>query len=127
INRLRREGERFRQREGREATVSELAEQSGMTEDDILRFSSAVPYIMSLEGGYEHSDGDELNEGSGGISERVAGDNELFFKTLDEITVRRLVSSLDQKERDVICRRYGIEVDAMQGTVVQVDEGSTLE
>jgi RNA polymerase primary sigma factor len=127
INRLRREGEKFRQREGREATVGELAEQSGMSEDDILRFSSAVPYIMSLEGGYEHSDGDELSEGGGGISERVAGENELFFKTLDEITVRQLVHALDPKERDVICRRYGIEVDQEQGTVVQVDEGSTLE
>jgi RNA polymerase primary sigma factor len=127
INRLRREGEKFRQREGREATVGELAEQSGMSEDDILRFSSAVPYIMSLEGGYEHSDGDELSEGGGGISERVAGENELFFKTLDEITVRQLVHALDPKERDVICRRYGIEVDIAQGTVAQVDEGSTLE
>jgi RNA polymerase primary sigma factor len=127
INRLRREGEKFRQREGREATVGELSEQSGMSEDDILRFSSAVPYIMSLEGGYEHSDGDELSEGGGGISERVAGENELFFKTLDEITVRQLVHALDPKERDVICRRYGIEVDIAQGTVAQVDEGSTLE
>lgn len=127
INRLRREGEKFRQREGREATVTELSEQSGMTEDDILRFSSAVPYIMSLEGGYEHSDGEETSEGGGGIGERVAGENELFFKTLDEITVRQLVHALDAKERDVICRRYGIEVDQEQGTVVQIDEGATLE
>jgi len=41
--------------------------------------------------------------------------------------VRQLVHALDAKERDVICRRYGIEVDAEQGTVVQVDEGATLE
>jgi RNA polymerase primary sigma factor len=131
INRLRRETEKFRQLEGREPTVGELAGQTGLSEDDILRFSSAVPYIMSLEGGYEHSDGDELSEGGGGIGERVAADNEVFLRTLDEITVRQLMGSLDEKEREVIIRRYGLEVEGYASRLpsppISGDEASTLE
>jgi RNA polymerase primary sigma factor len=132
INRLRRETEKFRQTEGREPTVGEMSDQTGMSEDDILRFSSAVPYIMSLEGGYEHSDGDELSEGGGGIGERVAGENELFLRTLDEITVRQLLGSLDDKEREVIIRRYGIEVEGHKRSktippLVGIDDSATLE
>jgi RNA polymerase primary sigma factor len=131
INRLRRETEKFRQREAREPTVGEMAEQTGLSEDDILRFSSAVPYIMSLEGGYEHSDGDELSEGGGGIGERVPAENEMFLRTLDEITVRQLMGILDPKEREVIIRRYGLEVEGYKSTSatppIAGDDAATLE
>jgi RNA polymerase primary sigma factor len=131
INRLRRETEKFRQREAREPTVSEMAEQTGLSEDDILRFSSAVPYIMSLEGGYEHSDGDELSESGGGIGERVPADNEMFLRTLDEITVRQLMGILDIKEREVIIRRYGLEVEGYKSLSpkppIAGDDAATLE
>jgi len=127
INRLRRETEQFRQRENREPTVPEVAVQSGMTEEDILRFSSAVPYILSLEGGYEHSDGDELSESSSSITERVSGDYDLFLRTMDEITVRSLLQILEKKERDVICHRYGLLYDERTGHASQIDEGATLE
>ena len=129
INKLRRETQRFRQRENREPTVSEVSEQSGMTEDDILRFSTAVPYIMSLEGGFEHSDGEEMNESSQPIAERISNDSELFLRTLDQITVRSLLKHLDDKERYVICRRYGLAVESMEegGGLVHYDEGATRE
>lgn len=127
INRLRRETEHFRQKENREPTVTELSTQSGMTEEDILRFSSAVPYILSLEGGYEHSDGDELSESSQPIAERVSSGDELFLQTMDEITVRALLNQLDDKERYVICRRYGLQYNERTNKVAQVDEGATLE
>jgi RNA polymerase sigma factor (sigma-70 family) len=128
INKLRKETEKFRQRENREPTISELAEQSGMSEEDIRKFSSAVPYIMSLEGGFEHSDGDELQESVQPIADRVSGDNELFLRTLDEITVRSLLQHLDEKERYVICRRFGLQLDdGERGSISQYDEGATLE
>lgn len=128
INKLRKETEKFRQRENREPTISELADQSDMTEDDIRKFSSAVPYIMSLEGGFEHSDGDELQESVQPIADRISGDNELFLRTLDEITVRSLLRHLDEKERYVICRRFGLQPDADEsGGISQYDEGATLE
>jgi len=128
INKLRKETEKFRQRENREPTISELAEQSEMTEEDIRKFSSAVPYIMSLEGGFEHSDGDEIQESVQPIADRVSGDNELFLRTLDEITVRSLLQHLDEKERYVICRRFGLQLDDDErGSISQYDEGATLE
>lgn len=129
INKLRRETQRFRQRENREPTVTEVSEQSGMTEDDILKFSTAVPYIMSLEGGFEHSDGEEMNEASQPIAERISSDNELFLRTLDQITVRSLLKHLDDKERYVICRRYGLAQESAEegGGLVHYDEGATLE
>jgi RNA polymerase primary sigma factor len=129
INKLRKETEKFRQRDGREPTIAELAEQSGMSEDDIHKFSSAVPYVMSLEGGFEHSDGDEIQESAQPIADRIASGNELFLRTLDEITVRSLLRVLDDKERFVICRRFGIAVDeSREGEeITHYDEGSTLE
>jgi len=128
INKLRKETEKFRQRENREPTIGELADQSGLSEEDIRKFSSAVPYIMSLEGGFEHSDGDELQESVQPIADRVSGDNELFLRTLDEITVRSLLQHLDEKERYVICRRFGLQLDnGERGSISQYDEGATLE
>ncbi|MCB1221818.1 RNA polymerase sigma factor RpoD/SigA [bacterium] len=127
INKLRRETERFRQREGREPTIDELADQSGLTNDDILKYSSAVPYIMSLEGGFEHSDGDEMAESSPTIADRVSADNELFMRTMDEITVKSLLQHLQDKERYVICRRFGLTVVDEEGRVRRGDEGATLE
>ena len=127
INKLRRETERFRQREGREPTIQELAVQCGLTEEDILKYSSAVPYIMSLEGGFEHSDGDEMSESSPTIADRVSGDNELFLRTMDEITVKSLLQHLADKERYVICRRFGLTVEDELGHIHTEDESSTLE
>jgi RNA polymerase primary sigma factor len=129
INRLRRETERFRQEENREPTVPEMAEHTGLAEEDILKFSSAVPYVMSLEGGFEHSDGDEMQESNQPISERIASENELFFRTLDEITVRSLLAHLEEKERYVICRRFGLALDESEagGGISQQDDGATLE
>src|SRR5690606_3015513 len=127
INKLRRETERFRQREGREPTIDELAEQSGLTNEDILKYSSAVPYIMSLEGGFEHSDGDEMAESSPTIADRVSADNELFMRTMDEITVKSLLQHLQDKERYVICRRFGLTVVDEEGRLRRGDEGATLE
>ena len=162
INKLRKESERFRQRENREPTITELAEQTyisahadalrkfkekknrepnekelaqiqakaetnHMSEEDIHKFSSAVPYIMSLESGFEHSDGGETKESAQPIAERIPADNELFLRTLDEITVRSLLKNLDEKERDVICRRFGLSVENDDGTITQYDDSATLE
>jgi RNA polymerase sigma factor (sigma-70 family) len=128
INKLRKESEKFRQRENREPTISELAEQTGLEEEEILKFSSAVPYIMSLEAGFEHSDGSDMSEGRQSISERIADDTEMFLQTLDEITVRSLLKSLNEKERKVICRRFGIRIDdSVTGGITEYDDGATLE
>jgi len=162
INKLRKESERFRQRENREPTITELAEQTyisayadalakfkdkknrepsekelvkikakaetnQMSEEDIHKFSSAVPYIMSLESGFEHSDGGEMKEAAQPIAERIPADNELFLRTLDEITVRSLLKNLDEKERDVICRRFGLSIENPDGTMTQYDDSATLE
>jgi RNA polymerase primary sigma factor len=129
INKLRREIEKFRQSEHREPTISELSEQTGLTEADILRFSSAVPFIMSLESGFEHSDGDEMSEGGQSIADRVGNDNDMFLRTVDRITVRGLLGVLDEKERYVITRRYGLQEQTEDegGGLVHYDEGATLE
>jgi RNA polymerase primary sigma factor len=129
INKLRRETEKFRQKNHREPTVAELAEQSEMSEAEILRFSSAVPFIMSLESGFEHSDGDEVGEGGPSIGDRVGSEGDLFLKTVDRITVRTLLGVLDNKERDIICRRYGLtqEDEDSGGGLTHYDEGATLE
>jgi len=125
INKLRKEIEKYRQRMGREPTTTELAEQSGLSEEDILKYASAVPYVMSLESGFEHSDGREVKEAAQPLADRIPSGNELFLRTLDELTVRSLLRVLDEKERFVISRRFGLVVDSEDNTAS--DEGSTLE
>jgi RNA polymerase primary sigma factor len=129
INKLRRETEKFRQTNHREPTVSELAEQSEMSEAEIMRFSSAVPFIMSLESGFEHSDGDESASSGPTVGERVGNEGDLFLKTVDRITVRTLLGTLDAKEREIICRRYGLTQEGEEegGGLTHYDEGATLE
>jgi RNA polymerase primary sigma factor len=129
INKLRRETEKFRQTNHREPTVAELAEQSEMSEAEILRFSSAVPFIMSLESGFEHSDGDAGENSGPTVGERVGNEGDLFLKTVDRITVRTLLGVLDTKEREIICRRYGLTQEGEEegGGLTHYDEGATLE
>jgi RNA polymerase primary sigma factor len=129
INKLRRETEKFRQTNHREPTVAELAEHSEMSEAEILRFSSAVPFIMSLESGFEHSDGDESSNSGPTVGERVGNEGDLFLKTVDRITVRTLLGVLDSKERDIICERYGLTQEGEEegGGLTHYDEGATLE
>jgi len=129
INKLRRETEKFRQTNHREPTVGELAEQSEMSEAEILRFSSAVPFIMSLESGFEHSDGSSDDAGGPTVGERVGNEGDLFLKTVDRITVRTLLGVLDAKEREIICRRYGLTQEGEEegGGLTHYDEGATLE
>ncbi len=59
----------------------------------------------------------------------MSNDNDLFVRTMDQITVRALLKQLDDKERDVICRRYGLTQDseADGGGLSLFDEGETLE
>jgi len=125
INKLRREVARFRQKEHRDPTVAELAEETGLSELDVQRHSTAMPFIMSLESGFEHSDGDESSEGGPRMGDRIGEEADMFMKSLDRMTVRKLLSCLDEKERYVICKRYGLSEEGE--SLEHGDEGTTLD
>lgn len=128
INKLRREVTRFRQKEHRDPTIAELSEQTGFSELDVQKHSSAVPFVMSLDAGFEHSDGDESSEAGPKVSERVGQDVDMFAQSLDRMTVRTLLSCLDEKERYIICRRFGLtEQGETDDSALGGDDGATLD
>jgi RNA polymerase primary sigma factor len=118
LNKLRREINKFRQKEHRDPTVAELSEQTGLSELDVQRHSTAVPFVMSLESGFEHSDGDESSEGGPTVGERVGEDTDMFARSLDRMTVRHL-----------ICLRFGLTPDGEsdEGAIGSDDDGATLD
>jgi len=124
ITRLRRVVDRFRAQYHREPTLEELAEESQLKEDDIERYSGCLPSVQSLEAGLDQSDPDDSR--SQRLRERIAGDEDLIGRLIDQITVEQMLELLDEKERMVICRRYGI--DATAGEVFGSHPGGvTLE
>lgn len=86
--------EGFRQQEGREPTISELAQLSGEDESDISEALCVSQPVISLTAG---------DEGEGQIDIPVeAPDNEI----VDILALRQIMSALDEKDRALLELRY---------------------
>jgi len=90
---------------GREPTVNELAERSGLSKDKILKITNMVRETVSLETPIS-DDGDllrDLIENKDAESPlEVAQDNELFSLTETALSI------LDARERKILSMRFGI-------------------
>lgn len=86
--------ENFRQQEGREPTISELAQLSGEDESDISEALCVSQPVISLTAG---------DDGEGQIDIPVeAPDNEI----VDILALRQIMSALDEKDRALLELRY---------------------
>ena len=93
--RTAREREKFALKEGREPTIKELAEQLGVSEEDVTEAACAAAPVISLTA-------DEDN-GGGQADVPVASPEE---QIAERLSVIQAVSSLEERDRAIVRLRY---------------------
>ena len=94
---LRQKREELSQRFGREPTVGELAEATGLEPEDIAAADAAVLSVASLQG--------EAGE-DGFTLEAVLGDQGIEDELVEKLTLRQAIDGLPERERLVILLRF---------------------
>ena len=85
------------QRLGREPTVGELAQATGLEPEDIAAADTAVLTVASLQG----------ETGEDGFSlEAVLGDEGIEEELVERLTLRQAIDALPERERMVILLRF---------------------
>ncbi len=82
---------------GREPTLSELSERTGLSPEDIAAAETAWGGVLSLQA--------EAGE-NGGTLEDVLGNDGMEEQIVERLTLRRAIDQLPQRERQVIFLRY---------------------
>lgn len=98
----------FRAKYQREPTTAELSAASGFSPEDIEKYTNLVPYVQSLDSGFEYSDGGQGDD-QRDLKERVSSGEDLFSDAMTALEVKALLDRLEPKERHVVMRRYGLE------------------
>ena len=93
---VRKSRDLLQSRLGREPTLSELSDETGMTAEEIAAVETANAPVTSLQ--TELSDGLTL--------EQTVGDSGMEERTLEQIALREAVAGLPERERQVIVLRY---------------------
>lgn len=101
-------------RDGREPTISEIAEQSGLSEEEIVIAMEADFSVESLYSAVYQDDGsevylvDKVVQGENGcVGSRACGQGDREKeKLLDKMLLKQLLGSLNAEERELICMRY---------------------
>ena len=94
---LRQKREELSQRLGREPTVGELAQATGLEPEDIAAADTAVLTVASLQG----------ETGEDGFSlEAVLGDEGIEDELVEKLTLRQAIDQLPERERLVILLRF---------------------
>ncbi len=94
---LRLKRQELAQRLGREPTVGELAEATGLEPEDIAAADTAVLSVASLQG----------ESGEDGFSlEAVLGDEGIEEELVEKLTLRQAIDQLPERERMVILLRF---------------------
>ena len=129
--RIRRAAEKISQEKGREATMQELSEETGLSREDIVMAVEANMEVESIYRSVYQSDGselylvDQIAEGrgvgqrfgpgtpDGGMTMGSMGDPEKE-KVLNDLLVRQLLEELGERERRLIELRYFQEKTQVQ-------------
>ena len=94
---LRLKRQELSQRLGREPTVGELAQATGLEPEDIAAADTAVLTVASLQG----------ETGEDGFSlEAVLGDEGIEDELVEKLTLRQAIDQLPERERMVILLRF---------------------
>ena len=98
---IRRESDLFRQRKGREPTVNELQECTGMTPEEIVQAMDFSVEVDSIDRTVRQSDGSEIS-----LLERLQVENTRTEELLNRVMLEQLLAELPEKERRLIIMRY---------------------
>lgn len=98
---LRTSGERLSAKLGRDATLEEIAEDTGMSMEDIVLAMEACTEVESLSKPVNRADGTESI-----LAERIAGEEDATEKIVNHLVMKQLLEELGQEERRLIEMRY---------------------
>lgn len=98
---IRRESELFRQRKGREPTVNELQECTGMTPEEIVQAMDFSVEVDSIDRTVRQSDESEIS-----LLDRLQVENTRTEELLNRVMLEQLLAELPEKERRLIIMRY---------------------
>ena len=98
---IRRESDLFRQRKGREPTVNELQECTGMTPEEIVQAMDFSVEVDSIDRNVRQSDGSEIS-----LLDRLQVENTRTEELLNRVMLEQLLAELPEKERRLIIMRY---------------------
>ena len=101
IVKVRRESDLFRQRKGREPTVNELQECTGMTPEEIVQAMDFSVEVDSIDRTVRQSDGSEIS-----LLDRLQVENTRTEELLNRVMLEQLLAELPEKERRLIIMRY---------------------
>lgn len=99
--RLKASGERLLARLGRDATLEEIAEDTGMSMEDIVLAMEACTEVESLSKPISRADGSE-----GTLAERLPGEEDATEQIVNHLVTKQLLDTLEPEERHLIELRY---------------------
>jgi RNA polymerase sigma factor (sigma-70 family) len=117
INRLNRAADEFRKAERRDPELEDLANATGFTKDDVERYTSSVPSILSID----DTPGSDENDKPRSLQDKISDGVDIIQQVQERKLVQQMLRILEEKECMVIMRRYGIRPDG------RTDEPSTLD
>lgn len=98
---LRSAGERLSAKLGRDATLEEIAEDTGMSMEDIVLAMEACTEVESLSKPVNHGDGSEST-----LGERIPGEEDATEQIVNHLVMKQLLEALQEDERRLIELRY---------------------
>lgn len=115
--RIRKAAEKISQEKGREASIQELAEETGLSREDIVMAVEANMEVESIYRSVYQSDGselylaDQIAEGKGvgqkaGSGMACSPEDPEKEKILNHMLIRQLLGGLEERERRLIELRY---------------------
>lgn len=98
---LRAAGERLSTKLGRDATLEEIAEDTGMSMEDIVLAMEACTEVESLSKPVNRADGSEST-----LAERIPGEEDATEQIVNHLVMKQLLEALKEEERNLIELRY---------------------
>jgi len=99
--RLRAAGERLSVKFGRDATLEEIAEDTGLSMEEIVLAMEACTEVESLSKPVNRADGSEST-----LAERIPGKEDATEQIVNHMVMKQLLEALEEEERNLIELRY---------------------
>lgn len=110
VNKISRVSAQLTQTLGREPDDGEVADEMGLSVEELLEIRATASAPLSLEMPLDGNDGDEDEMGELLRSRSVEGPDEKLADRILRERVREMMGTLSLREREVLSRRFGIGI-----------------
>ena len=110
VNKISRVSAQLTQTLGREPDDGEIADEMGVSVDELMELREVALVPLSLETPLDGNDGDEDEMGELLRSRSVEGPDEKLADRILRERVREMMGTLSLREREVLSRRFGIGI-----------------